>query len=111
MRALRTVALILLALVLIAAGALLLSPAARQIAPMYLYYDLLGRQLAPAPADVEQFVLQSGQEYCSVGRDSDCGGYRMVAARAIPVGPLAQQRGISAAWCVECGGLPHSAAG
>jgi hypothetical protein len=101
MRLLRTVAIILLALVLIAAGALLLSPAARQLAPTYLYYDLVGRQAASAPADVEQFVLQSGQEFCSVGRDSDCGGYRMVAARAIPVGPAAQQRGIAAAWCVD----------
>ena len=50
---------------------------------------------------IEQFVLQSGQEYCAVGRDSDCGGYRLIAARALPVDQSAQQPGTSAAWCID----------
>jgi hypothetical protein len=101
MRSLRIIALVFLGVVLIAAAVLLLSPAARQLAPIYLYYDLLGRRIAPAPPEIEQFVLQSGQEYCSVGRDSECGGFRMVAARTLPVDQAAQQRGIAAAWCVD----------
>jgi hypothetical protein len=97
----RAVVLAVVGLVLIVAATLLLSPAARQLAPTYLYYDLIGRRTTLAPPQIEQFVQQSGLEYCAVGRDSDCGGYRLVAARAIPVGPAAQQRGISAAWCAD----------
>jgi len=73
----------------------------RQLAPTYLYYELVGRRIAPAPPEIEQFVLQSGQDYCSVGRDSACGGYRLIAARALRVDQAAQQRGTSAAWCVD----------
>jgi hypothetical protein len=91
----------LLGLALIVAAVLLLNPAARQLAPIYLYYDLIGRQIAPAPPEIEQFVFQSGQDYCAVGRDSDCGGYRLVAARVLPVDQAAQQRGTVAAWCVD----------
>ena len=80
---------------------LLLNPTARQLAPTYLYYELVGRRIAPAPPEIEQFVLQSGQDYCSVGRDSACGGYRLIAARALRVDQAAQQRGTSAAWCVD----------
>jgi hypothetical protein len=90
-----------LGLLLIAIAALLLSPSVRRVAPVWLYYDLLGRRLAPAPSQVEQFVLQSGQDYCSVGRDSDCGGYRMIGVRDLDVDQAAGQRGISAAWCVD----------
>jgi hypothetical protein len=90
----------LLGLALIGA-AVLLNPAARQLAPIYLYYDLIGRQIAPAPPEIEQFVLRSGQDYCAVGRDSDCGGYRLVVARALPIDQVAQQRGTLAAWCVD----------
>jgi len=97
----RRVGLAMLGLALIATSILLLSPSARRIAPVWLYYDLVGRQIVSAPPEVEQFVLQSGQDFCSVGRDSDCGGYRMVAARALTVDQAARQRGISAAWCVD----------
>jgi hypothetical protein len=100
-RIIRTVGLIFLALVLIVAATLLLSPSARQLAPVWLYYDLVGRRIAPAPLEIEQFVLQSGQDYCAVGRDSDCGGYRLVAVRALSVDQSVQPRGVSAAWCVD----------
>ena len=100
-RLLRLTGIAVLGLILIVAAALLLSPSARQIAPVWLYYNLLGWQITPAPPQVEQFVLQSGQDYCSIGRDSDCGGYRLVAARTLTVDQAARQRGISAAWCVD----------
>jgi hypothetical protein len=100
-RIIRTVALVFLGLLLIVAATLLLNPSARRLAPLWLYYDLIGRRIAPAPSEVEQFVLQSGQDYCAVGRDSDCGGYRLVAARALTVDQAAQQRGTSAAWCID----------
>jgi hypothetical protein len=100
-RIIRTVALAFLGLLLIVAATLLLSPAARQLAPIYLYYDMIGRRIAPAPPEVEQFVLQSGRDYCAVGRDSDCGGYRLVAARGLTVDQATQQRGTAAAWCVD----------
>ena len=80
---------------------ILLNPAAWQLTPIYLYYDLIGRWIAPAPPESEQFVLQSGQAYCAVGRDSECGGYRLVAARTLPVDQAAQQRNIAAAWCID----------
>ena len=99
-RIIRAVVLAFLGLVLIMA-IVLLNPAARQLAPIYLYYDLIGRRIAPAPPEIEQSVFQSGQDYCAVGRDSECGGYRLVAARALPVDQVAQQRGTSAAWCVD----------
>ena len=101
MRFLRLVTLVFLGLVLIGAAMLLISPTVRQLAPIYLYYDLVGRRIAPVPPDVEQFVLQSGQEYCNVGRDSECGGYRLVGVRTLPIDQAAQQRGISAAWCID----------
>jgi hypothetical protein len=100
-RIIHTVAPALLGLVLIVAATLLLNPPARQLAPIYLYYDLIGRRIAPAPPEIEQFVLQSGQDYCAVGRDSECGGYRLVAARALPVDQAALQPGTAAAWCVD----------
>ena len=100
-RIIRAVALTSLGLILIIAAILLLNPSARQLAPIYLYYDLIGRRIAPAPPDVEQFMLQSGQDYCAVGRDSDCGGYRLIAARALAVDQAAQQRGTAAAWCID----------
>ena len=100
-RIIRIGALALLGLVLILVALLLLNPTARQLAPTYLYYDLVGRRIAPAPPEIEQFMLQSGQEYCAVGRDSECGGYRLMAARALTVDQSAQQRGMAAAWCVD----------
>ena len=100
-RSIRAIALAFLGLVLIVATTLLLSPSARQLAPSYLYYDLIGRSIAPAPPEIEQFVLRSGQEYCAVGRDSECGGYRLVATRTLAVDQAAQQRGTVAAWCVD----------
>lgn len=95
----RVVLIAFLAAILFCAS-LLLNPAARRLAPTYLYYDLVGRRIAPAPPEIEQFVLQSGQDYCAVGRDSDCGGFRLLAVRALPVDQAAQQRG-TAAWCVD----------
>src|SRR3954447_12447376 len=100
-RIFRAVASLLLGLILILVVTLLLNPSARQLVPSYLYYDLIGRQIAPAPREIEQFVLQSGQDYCAVGRDSEGGGWRLVAARALPVDQAAQQRGTAAAWCVD----------
>jgi hypothetical protein len=88
----------LLAIVLCAA--LLLSPSARQLVPLYLYYDLVGRRIAPAPSEVEQFVLQSGEEYCNVGRDSECGGYKIVGVRGLAFDQVALPR-VAAAWCVD----------
>jgi hypothetical protein len=79
---------------------LLLSPSARQLVPLYLYYDLLGRRIAPAPTEVEQFVLRSGEEYCNVGRDSECGGYKIVGVRGLAFDQAAQPA-IAAAWCVD----------
>jgi hypothetical protein len=101
MRFLRTIVLAFIGFVLIVGVVLLLSPTARQLAPTYLYYDLIGRRIAPAPSEIEQFVLQSGQAYCDIGRDSDCGGYRLVAARGLSVDQAAQQRGTVAAWCID----------
>jgi hypothetical protein len=63
------------------------------LAPTYLGYDLIGRRIAPLPPDVEQFVIQSGDEYCAQGHDSDCGGYKIVAGRALATHPPA--------WCVD----------
>ena len=100
-RTLRLAGTAVFGLILLVAATLLLSPSARQLVPIYLYYDLIGRRIAPAPPEIEQFVLQSGQEYCAVGRDSECGGYRLVATRALAVDQAAQQRGTAAAWCVD----------
>lgn len=84
--------------VLLAAAVAVFEPT---LAPTYLYYDLVGRWGAPLPAEVERFVLQSGEEYCARGHDSECGGYRIVGGRALPVGPAAQASGMAAAWCVD----------
>jgi hypothetical protein len=97
----RLTGIVLLVAILLCAAILLLNPSARQLAPIYLYYDLIGRRIAPAPPEVERFVLDSGHDYCAVGRDSDCGGYRLVAARALTIDQAAQQRGTAAAWCVD----------
>src|SRR4051794_25271442 len=88
-------------LILLGAVMVLLNSSARQLVPSYLYYNLVGRYIAPAPPEIERFVLQSGQDYCAVGRDSECGGWRLVAVRALPVDQAAQQRGTAAAWCVD----------
>jgi hypothetical protein len=101
MRSIRTVALIFIVLVLIVVATLLLNPTARQLAPIYLYYDLIGRRIAPAPPVIEQFVFQSGQDYCAVGRDSDCGGFRLVAVRALFIDQAGQQSSTAAAWCID----------
>jgi hypothetical protein len=99
--AIRVFGIALLALILLGAGVLLLNPSARQLVPSWLAYDWFGSRFAPAPAEVEQYVLVSGQDYCSVGRDSDCGGYKLVGARALAVGPAARQAGTAAAWCID----------
>ena len=83
----RTISLIAFALVVlcaIGAAVVIFKPA---LAPTYLYYDLVGRWAAPLPPDVERFVLQSGDDYCAQGHDTECGGYRIVGGRALAVGP------------------------
>lgn len=92
---------LLLGLVVLALLALLLSPAARSLAPSWLYYDLVVRQIAPLPPAAEQHMLAAGREYCSVGRDSGCNGYRLVNARSLQVGANDQSQGVQAAWCVD----------
>jgi hypothetical protein len=72
-----------------------------ELAPTYLYYDLIGRAAAPLPPEVERFVLASGDEYCARGHDSECGGYRVAGGRALVVGPAARASGVAAAWCVD----------
>jgi hypothetical protein len=90
-----------IALIVLSTLVLALSPGARRLAPTWLYYDLAGRRLAQLPAGAEQYVLANGQDFCSVGRDSDCGGYRLVKAHGLAVAPAARQRGAIAAWCVD----------
>ena len=97
----RRAGIVLLMAGLLCVAIVFLNPSARQLAPSYLYYNLVGRCIAPAPPEIEQFVLQSGQDYCAVGRDLECGGWRLVDARALPVDQAAQQRGTAAAWCVD----------
>ena len=97
----RTISLIAFALVVlcaIGAAVVIFKPA---LAPTYLYYDLVGRWAAPLPPDVERFVLQSGDDYCAQGHDTECGGYRIVGGRALAVGPAAQGGSTAAAWCVD----------
>jgi hypothetical protein len=97
----RLAGIVLLVAILLCAAIVLLNPNARKLTPIYLYYDAIGRRIAPAPPELEQFVLQNGQEYCSVGHDSDCGGYRFLGARSMAVGPVARRRGTTATWCVD----------
>ncbi len=97
----RRAGIVLLIASLLCIAIVFLNPSARQLVPSYLYYDLIGRRIAPAAPEIEQFVLQSGQDYCAVGRDSECGGWWLVAARVLPVDQAAQQRGTAAAWCVD----------
>jgi hypothetical protein len=91
-------AILAVAVVLLGAALVIFKP---DLVPTYLYYDLIGRAAAPLPAEVEQFVLASGQEYCAQGHDSECGGYRVTGGRALAVGPAAQASGVAAAWCVD----------
>ena len=100
-RMLRVTAALLLGLIVLALLVLLLSPAARRLAPSWLYYDLVVRQIAPLPPAAEQYVLAAGTDFCSIGRDSACGGYRLVNARRLPLGPNDQAAGVQAAWCVD----------
>lgn len=100
-RILRPTLAMLLALIVLALIVLLLSPAARRLAPSWLYYDLMGRRMGGLPAAAEQYLLAEGQAFCSVGRDSACGGYKLVRARQLSLGPNAQSQGASAAWCVD----------
>lgn len=97
-RFLRPLLAMLIGLAVLALLVLLLSPAARQLAPSWLYYDLVVRQVAPLPAPAEQYVLARGQDFCTIGRDSACGGFRLVNAKrlSLPAGASA-----SAAWCVD----------
>ena len=97
-RSLRLAALLAVAVIVLGAAAVIFKPA---LAPTYLYYDLVGRWAAPLPPDVERFVLQSGDEDCARGHDTECGGYRIVAGRALAVGPAARAGGTAAAWCVD----------
>lgn len=98
---LRPLIILLLGLLLLGGLVLLLSPAARRLAPLYLYYDLVGRRVAPLPPAAEHYVFTAGQEFCAIGRDTACGGYRIISARRLAVGPEAQRAGVGAAWCVD----------
>ena len=97
-RAISLIVSALVALCAIGAALVLFKPA---LAPTYLYYSLVGRWAAPLPPDVERLVLQSGEDYCAQGHDTECGGYRIVAGRALAVGPTARANGTAAAWCVD----------
>jgi hypothetical protein len=94
---------LILVVALLALGvlALVLSPGVRRLAPTWLYYDLIGRRFVQLPAGAERLVLANGQDFCSVGRDSACGGYKLVNAHGLAIGPAARQRGTLAAWCVD----------
>ena len=92
---------IVIGLLLLALIVLLLSPGARRLAPSWLYYDLVVRRFAPLPGTAERFVLAEGQNFCSVGRDSACGGYKITNAHALALGPAAPAEGVAAAWCVD----------
>jgi hypothetical protein len=89
---------VIFAVVVLGAAVVILKP---ELVPTYMYYDLIGRWAAPLPADVEQFVRQSGDEFCAQGHDSECGGYRVAGGRALPLGPAARASGVAAGWCVD----------
>jgi hypothetical protein len=91
----------LFALLLLALMVFLLNPTARRLAPSWLYYDLIARQFARLPAGAEGFVLSAGGDFCGVGRDSACGGYKITNAHSLQVGPAARGQGTAAAWCVD----------
>ncbi len=90
---------LLLGVLLLGAIVLLLSPPARRLLPAYLYYDWVVRSVAPLPPAAEAYVLAAGNDFCAVGRDSECGGFRLVNARALD--PASQPGAPSAAWCVD----------
>src|SRR5215211_8605521 len=92
---------VLFALLLLVLIMFLLNPAARRLAPSWLYYDLIVRQFAPLPAAAERFVLAAGQDACSAGHDSDCGGYKITNAHSLQISPAARSQGSAAAWCVD----------
>lgn len=98
-RLIRPVIGLLLGLLLLGAIVLLLSPPARRLVPSYLYYDWVVRSVAPLPPAAEAYVLAAGQDFCAVGRDSECGGFRLVNARVLD--PAGQPGSPSAAWCVD----------
>ena len=100
-RIVRAIAVVLFLALLLAALAVLLSPDARALAPTWLTYDLVGRRYSPLPAAAEQWVLGQGQDFCSVGRDSECGGYRVVRAQSLAINSAASSQGTAAAWCVD----------
>jgi len=100
-RIVRLFAWVICAVLLLAPIVFLLNPTARRLAPSWLYYDLIVREFAALPAGAEQFVLLAGQDFCSVGRDSECGGYKITNARSLQLGPTARSQGTVAAWCVD----------
>lgn len=87
--------------VLLMLAVLAFSPTARRLAPTWLYYNLVGRHVAALPVGAEQHVYDQGRDFCSIGRDSECGGYRLVNARGLAVGAAARGQGTTAAWCVD----------
>jgi hypothetical protein len=92
---------VMFGLLLLALIVFLLSPSAGRLAPSWLYYDLVVRQLAPLPGAAERLVLAEGQNFCSVGRDSACGGYKVTNAHSLALGPGARAQSAGAAWCVD----------
>ncbi|HEX9373220.1 MAG TPA: hypothetical protein VF897_19560 [Roseiflexaceae bacterium] len=97
-RAIRLAVVFLLGTSLLCAVALAARPA---LFPTWLYYDLVVRQVAPLPPEVEQLVLDRGEDFCSVGRDSACGGYKIANGRRMTIDQAQQNRAVSAAWCVD----------
>ncbi len=92
---------IVIGLILLVLIVLLLSPSARRLAPRWLYYDLVVRQFAPLPGAAEQLVLAEGQNFCSLGHDSVCSGYKITNAHSLALEPAARIQGVAAAWCVD----------
>jgi hypothetical protein len=92
---------VLFALILLVLLVVLLNPAARRLAPSWLYYDLIVRQFAPLPEAAERFVLAAGQDVCSGGHDSDCGGYKITNAHSLQISPAARSQGSISAWCID----------
>src|SRR5262245_17564410 len=99
-RIVRPLILVIGTLLLLALIVFVLNPTPRRLAPSWLYYDLIVRRFASLPPSAEQFVQAAGYDFCAIGRDSDCGGYKIANARSLQLGPAARSQA-AAAWCVD----------
>lgn len=100
-RIVRRLILAICALFVLALLVLALNPGPRRLVPAWLYYDLIVRRFGSLPGGAEQFVLAAGRDFCAIGRDSDCGGYKITNARGLQLGPAALGQATAAAWCVD----------